>query len=200
VNARAARAEQRLQTAEELLRELDLLKRWSRYGEVTVVGSVGLGLVVAPDIDLEIHAPAPRVADGFAVMSALAELPQVRRITYLDARDRHEQGQYWKLEYEHEVTWTVDMWVFGPDVPGGGPLTAALRDALTDESRGAILAIKEEAAASGERAPGYWLYQAVLDGGVSSYAEFRDWLGDRNIYERTGWMPTTTSSRPRPSE
>jgi hypothetical protein len=190
VTTRAARAEARLQTAYELLRELDLIKRWSRYGEVTVVGSVGIELVVAPDIDLEIRSTQPRVADGFAVMSALAELPQVRRITYLDARDRHEQGQYWKLEYETgDVTWTVDMWVFGPGVVGGGPLTAALREVLTPDTRDTILAIKEEAATRGERAPGYWLYQAVLDGGASSYDEFRDWLGDRNIYERTGWFP-----------
>ncbi|TDW17587.1 hypothetical protein [Kribbella kalugense] len=188
---RAARAEARLQVAQELISELDLIGRWSRYGDVTVVGSVGIGLVVEPDIDLEIRSDEPRVADGFAVMGPLAELPKVRRITYLDARDRHEQGQYWKLEYElsDEVTWTVDMWVFGSDVLGGGPLTAALREVLTPASRDAILAVKEEAASLGERAPGYWLYQAVLDGGVRSYDEFRHWLGDRNVYERTGWFP-----------
>lgn len=195
MNTHAARAEARLQTAQELLRELQLLERWSTYGEATVVGSVALGLVVAPDIDLEIHVENPQVADGFAVMSKLAELPKVRRITYLDARDRHERGQYWKLEYEHEVTWTVDVWVFGPGVPGGGPLTSALRAALTAESREVILGIKEEAAALGERAAGYWLYQAVLDGGVASYDEFRGWLGDRNIYERTGWLPTNSRTR-----
>ena len=90
---RAARAEARLRVAQELLRELDLIERWSRYGDVTIVGSVGIGLVVEPDIDLEIRSDEPRVADGFAVMAALAELPRVRRIRYLDARDRHEQGQ-----------------------------------------------------------------------------------------------------------
>jgi hypothetical protein len=196
--ARAARAEARLHTAHELLRELDLIERWSAYGEVTVVGSVGIELVVAPDIDLEIRSEEPRVADGFAVMSALAELPQVRRITYLDARDRHEQGQYWKLEYERpDDTWTVDMWVFGPETIGGGPLTTALRQHLTPDARDTILAIKEEAVARGERALGYWLYQAVLDHGASSYDEYRDWLGDRNIYERTGWLTGPSSMSPR---
>ncbi|TDO62574.1 hypothetical protein EV651_106189 [Kribbella sp. VKM Ac-2571] len=188
--ARAARAEARLQTAHELLRDLDLIARWSVYGEVTVVGSVAIGLVVDPDIDLEIRSDEPRVADGFAVMSVLAELPQVRRITYLDARDRHEQGQYWKLEYETpDDTWTVDMWVFGPNAPSGGPFAEALRHHLTPDTRDTILAIKEEAAGRGERARGYWLYQAVLDGGASSYDEYRAWLGNRNIYERTNWLP-----------
>jgi hypothetical protein len=132
------------------------------------------------------------------VMSVLAELPQVRRITYLDARDRHEQGQYWKLEYETpDDTWTVDLWVFDPDTLGGGPLAAALQKHLTPDSRDTILAIKEEAATRHERAHGYWLYQAVLDGGASSYDEYRDWLGDRNIYERTGWLTGPSSTSPR---
>ncbi|RZT12610.1 hypothetical protein EV649_6965 [Kribbella sp. VKM Ac-2569] len=196
--ARAARAEARLQAAHELLRNLDLIERWSAYGEVAVVGSVAIELVVDPDIDLEIRSEEPCVADGFAVMSVLAELPQVRRITYLDARDRHEQGQYWKLEYETpDDTWTVDIWVFGPEAIGGGPLAEALRDVLTPATRDTILAIKEEAATRGERARGYWLYQAVLDGGASSYDEYRDWLGDRNIYERTGWLTDSSSTSPR---
>ena len=180
--------------AQEVLGELDLLRRWSRYGEVVVVvGSVGLELVVAPDIDLEIWSDEPRVTDGFAVLGELAELPRVRRITYLDARDRHERGQYWKLEYERmpDETWTVDMWVFahGSGVTAGAGLTAELRDKLTRQDRDAILAVKEEAAELGERAPGYWLYQAVVDGGVQTYDSFRSWLGDRNIYERTDWLP-----------
>jgi hypothetical protein len=188
------RAEARLRTARGIMRELDLPGRWSPYGELVVVGSVGIGVVVAPDIDVEIYSDAPRVGDGFAVMAALAELPKSRRITYLDARDRHEGGQYWKLEYEltADETWTVDMWVFAGDVrtSKGAALTRAVREALTEETRDRILAVKEEAARLGERAYGYWLYQAVLEAGVETYADYRAWLGDRNIYERTGWMPS----------
>ena len=193
VDERAARAEGRLRAAYGIVRELDLLERWRKYGGVVIVGSVGIGVVVPLDIDVEIHSDEPRVADGFAVMAALAELPKARRITYLDARDRHEQGQYWKLEYEltSEEPWTIDMWVFerASTVASGAALTAALREALTPETRDRILAINEEAEGLGERARGYWLYQAVLDAGVNNYAEYREWLGDRNIYERTLWMP-----------
>jgi hypothetical protein len=193
-NDLVARGDLRLQTAQEIVHDLDILGRWGRYGEPAIVGSVGIGVVVAPDIDIEIYSDEPRVSDGFAVMRPLAELPKSRRITYLDARDRHEQGQYWKLEYERtpDQTWTIDMWVFARDsraATRGAALTAAVREALTAQTREHILAIKEEAAALGERAYGYWLYQAVLDAGVRSYAEFRAWLGDRNIYERTSWMP-----------
>ncbi|TDD24688.1 hypothetical protein E1218_16185 [Kribbella turkmenica] len=187
------RAAARQRTAHDILRDLDLLGRWSRYGDPVVVGSVAIGVVVPPDIDLEIYSDEPRVADGFAVMAPLAELPSTRRITYLDARDRHEQGQYWKLEYEltADATWTIDMWVFDR-AARGADLTTAVREALTDETRDYILTIKEEAAALGERAYGYWLYQAVLDAGVHSYPDFKAWLGERNIYERTSWAPRRT--------
>ncbi|WP_405069676.1 hypothetical protein OG558_08255 [Kribbella sp. NBC_01510] len=193
VDERAARAEGRLRAAYGIVRDLELLERWGKYGEVVIVGSVGIGVVEPLDIDMEIHSDEPRVADGFAVMAALAELPKARRITYLDARDRHEQGQNWKLEYEltSDETWTIDTWVFehASTVASGAALTAALREALTPETRDRILAIKEEAEGLGERARGYWLYQAVLDAGVNNYAEYREWLGDWNIYERTSWMP-----------
>ena len=149
----------RRQQAHEILRDLDLQERWSPHGEVVIVGSVATDLVVAPDIDLEIHSPDPRPADGFAVLAPLAEHPNVRRIAYLDA-----------------------------------PLAAALQTVLTPRTRSTILAIKEQAAALGERAPGYWLYQAVLDHGVRTYADFQTWLGARNIYARTGWLPSSSSS------
>lgn len=190
---RAVRAEARLATARTIMRELDLFERWRPYGELVIVGSVGIGVVVAADIDVEVHSDQPQVGDGFAVMAALAELPKVRRITYLDARDRHERGQYWKLEYQltPDETWTIDTWIFerGPDVASGAELTAAMRAALTPETRDRILAIKEEAANLGERTRGYWLYQAVLDVGARTYADYQSWLGTRNIYERTAWLP-----------
>jgi hypothetical protein len=191
---RRARSDARLRTARKILTDLELLTRWSKYGEALVVGSVGVGLVVQPDIDIDVFSDEPRVLDGFAVMGPLAELPQTRSVTYLDARDRPEQGQYWKVDYEltADETWTIDIWVFDRDrrTSTATPLAEAVRRALTDETSDRILAIKEEAAARGERAYGYWLYQAVMDAGVRSYPQFRAWLGDRNIYERTGWRPT----------
>jgi hypothetical protein len=193
------RADVRLARAGEVVRDLELVERWGPYGDVVIVGSVGIGVVVAPDVDLEVWSAEPRVGDGFAVVRELAELPGVRRVTYLDARDRHERGQYWKVEYEFtpDETWTIDTWVFPGSAAAskGAAMAAAVREALAAPGRAGdrdrILAIKEEAAVLGERAYGYWLYQAVLEAGVDSYAGYKAWLGDRNIYERTSWLPRT---------
>ena len=196
VNARTergARAAARLAVAHQIIDDLDLLERWKPYGEPVLVGSVAVNLVVRPDIDLEIHADTPTVAAGFEVAAALAELPNVRGIRYKDERRTPEQGLYWKVEYVRDGTefWTIDMWLFGRDHPGptAAPLIGALRSALTDDTRDTILAIKEEATAQGARAYGHWLYRAVLNNGVRSYAEFLTWLGNRDVWDRMTWHP-----------
>lgn len=192
---RAARADCRQREARQIIDDLDLVGRWGNLGEVFIVGSVEIDVVVKPDIDLEVRCSNPTVTDGFGVMAALAELPSTRRILYLDARDHHEAGQYWKLEHEAtpDTTWRIDMWVFDTQSPppaNSPELSAAIRDALTPETRDRILAIKEEAVARGVRAYGYWLYQAVLDHDVHDLDAYSAWLGNRNVYERTGWMPS----------
>lgn len=67
-----ARAEARRLSAWRVLERLDLMRRWTRYGEPFVVGSVALGVVVRPDIDMEIVTDEPRVEDGFAVVAECA--------------------------------------------------------------------------------------------------------------------------------
>lgn len=113
------RARARRDEAHQVLEELRLLERWSTYGEPVVVGSVALDVVVRRDIDLEILCDQPSIADGFALMSALAVLPGVRGIRYRDSRDERGQGLYWKLDYEPAADrpWTVDMWVWPPGSP-----------------------------------------------------------------------------------
>jgi hypothetical protein len=189
-----ARAGERLRAAWQILDEIDLIERWRPYGEPFVVGSVALDLVVRPDIDFEVlTSTPPSIRDGFAVTSAIAELPNVRGVRYTDFRDKPEQGLYWKVLYERTPaeTWTLDLWMFARDHPG--PLASSLvepvRAALTDDARDTILAIKEAAAEQGERAWGHWLYRAVINEGVRDYAEFLEWFGDRDVWARETWTP-----------
>jgi hypothetical protein len=99
-----ARAEARRQSAWRVLERLDLVRRWTRYGEPIVVGSVALRVVVRTDIDMEIVTDEPRVEDGFAVVAECARIPGV-----LCGRYRNElvngdptlpSGVYWKLDYQ----------------------------------------------------------------------------------------------------
>lgn len=55
------RAEQRRQTAEAILRDLDLMSRWRRFGRPVLVGALAIDVAVAPDIDMEIYCPESAV-------------------------------------------------------------------------------------------------------------------------------------------
>jgi len=187
------RAEARRLAAHDVLERLQIVERWSAIGEPTVVGAVAYGLVVAPDIDLEIRCAQPRVEDGFAVLSEIAPLPGVWRVRFSNELESPDQGLYWQIRYRFapgSEPWKLDMWLLPHDHrgPKSTNMVDAMRRALTDETRVAILEIK--AAVSGEGARSIDVYRAVLDDGVRSAPEFAEW-NERNA--STGlvdWRPS----------
>ncbi|WP_406135055.1 hypothetical protein [Streptomyces sp. NBC_01089] len=191
--ARLDRARRRRAAALDILGELDLVRRWRTCGDPVVVGSVALDLVVEADIDLEIYSEVPSVAQGFAALTPCAELPGVRRLRFTNALDLADQGLYWRLDYEAAggETWQVDMWWLPSGHPGprAADLVGPLRDALTDETRNAVLTVKEGAAEAGESLAGVWVYQAVLDHGVRTYPEFVAWRARTPTDRLTTWLP-----------
>jgi hypothetical protein len=181
-----ARAEARRQAAWTVLERLELLRRWRRYGEPVVVGSVALGVVVRPDIDLEIVTDAPRVEDGFAVVTACAHIPGVRRARFrnelVDPDPGSPTGLYWRLEYRADdgQWWTIDMWLLDHDAPGrGAEMAARLGPLLTDDRRVVVCAIKESALARQRRVSGLAVCQAVVYHGVRNLEEFDRWAAGR---------------------
>lgn len=161
-----------------VLEDLGLLSRWAAHGEVHLVGSVALDLVVEPDIDLEIYSASPDIGKGFTVLAALAVLPGVRRARFTNTLDTADPGLYFQLQYEREgTTWKIDMWYLADDYPGprGNELTGPLLSALTPVTRDRILAIKETALDRAEPVRGIRVYQAVLGEEITDYAGFLAW-------------------------
>jgi hypothetical protein len=186
--------------AERIIRTLDLPDRWSPYGQPILVGAVAHGLVGKPDVDLEVFCERPRIEDGFAVVSALALQPGVWKVRFSNELDGPNCGLYWQLRYRDPASatqevWKLDMWLLGHDCPGpvARDLIEPMRDALTAETRTAILAIKRDTLADRD-VHGIDVYQAVLDGGVRTTADFRDWLTTHRPAGLTRWHP---SIRPR---
>ena len=154
----------RRQTALRILKELQLLERWQVYGKPYLVGAVSYGLVVAPDIDLEVYCPdTPRIDEGFAVMAACAGHPGIRQVKFSNRLQDEDQGLYWQLRYLNEdgMEWKVDMWSMGYDYPGPASrdMVEPMQRCLTVDTRAAILEIKEQLlaqpdpAASAQRRP-----------------------------------------------
>jgi hypothetical protein len=180
-----ARAEARRQAAWRVIERFDLLRRWARYGEPAVVGSVALRVVVRPDIDIAVVTDTPRVEDGFAVVAGCATVPGVLRGRYradLPPGDpSFPSGLYWKLDYQAAdgLVWTIDMWLLERGDRQGPDTTTRIGRLLTDDRRASVLAIKEAAAAQGRRVPGIAVCQAVIDAGVGTLEQFDRWAATR---------------------
>jgi hypothetical protein len=195
------RAKVRQEIAERILDELDLVDRWSRYGRCNVVGAVAYGLVVKPDIDLEIFCPAtPKIEDGFDVIGECALHPNVKKVRFWNALGPPHHGLYWQIVYDHAgQAWKIDMWAMAESYaePCGSRLTEPMLRALSDESWRVILRLKEAVMADASlECPSIQIYRAVLDNSVSTLDELREWLP---VHPLTGvvtdWKPRS-GSRP----
>jgi len=187
------RADVREATARRLIDDLGLVREWSALGRPVVVGSVAHGLVVSPDIDMEVFCPEPSIADGFAVLARLAEHRRVRKARFWNDVEGPNLGLYWQLRCldDDGAEWKVDTWTVAEDHPG--PLAAWLVEpmsaALSPEARAAVLSLKE-ARARGDvpSYPSIEIYRAVIDHGVCSPAELVAFLGDGDT-GLSRWLP-----------
>ena len=166
------------------------------FGNPIVVGAVAYGLVVAPDIDMEIFCEAPKIKDGFEVLQTCALHPRVRKARFANELDGPDQGLYWQLRYltEGGQMWKIDMWSLCHDHPG--PYAAALVDpmqqALTDETRQVILTVKEQALLDPTlQCSSINIYRAVLDDGIRDVGQFRIWLEHNQTSGLLTWKPST---------
>jgi len=176
------RAAQIRREAESVLHGQGLLAMAQRLGETFVGGSYFLDLMVWRDLDLYIKAPDVSIADFFSLGADVTAHFGAWKSFFTDNRARDPRGLYWgiRLGDLREGAWKFDIWAvdaarFDDTVHQAGTFI----DRLTAESRGAILQIKAK----------YWddpryrgtvtsatIYEAVLDAGVRTIAEFETYL------------------------
>lgn len=188
---RAARTRQQ---AAAILDDLGLLEKWRRFGRPVLVGAVSFDLAVAPDIDMEVYCPELRIEHGFQVLAECALNPRVMAAQFLNALSSPDKALYWQLRYRTDdgTEWKIDMWSAPKDydLPRGEDFVQPMKDSLTDETRAAILALKE--ARAEDRLPTFLsvdLYRAVLDGGVRNVSQMQQWLQLNQVGVLTAWKP-----------
>ncbi|MDX9979175.1 MAG: hypothetical protein RBU25_03910 [Lentisphaeria bacterium] len=151
-------------------------------------------LVVSPDIDMEIYCPDLRIEHGFQVLGECALNPRVTKARFSNELNGADKALYWQLRYVYTdgVEWKIDMWSAPVDygLPRSEELVGPMRAALTLETREAILRLKERRAQdAGLQCPSIDLYRAVLDDGVRTPAELRDWLATHSTGGLSDWKP-----------
>lgn len=194
MNAVLKRAATKQTIAEEILADLDLVSKWSAFGEPYIVGATAMGLLVAPDIDMEIYCDSLRIEDGFSILQKCAHNPNVAGTEFKNCLYTPDQGYYWKLNYRDEEgeLWKIDMWSVKKKHSGplGKDFVEPMRKALTPDLREKILKIKEGTLIDPSiQCRSVFIYQAVLEGQVTDIEGLREWLKDRDIERLNEWTP-----------
>jgi hypothetical protein len=185
------RQDARQKKARAVLAALQPLERWERFGKPRLCGAMSYGLLVAPDIDIEIFGDL-RVNAGFSLVSDWARDPAVDRALFINAVGAPDGGLGWELRYWLEdVGWTVQMWLLPHDY--GGPrsadLVAPMRTVLRSNTRRRILHIKEALVARKDEYRSIDVYRSVLDDGVNDVEEYDRWRRSHSSTGLLDWSP-----------
>jgi hypothetical protein len=174
-----------------VLEELGIVRLLSQIGNPVQLGSSALGLMVWPDIDMTVSCPGLSIERTFETMLPIYTHPQVRRVRYanevgnfnptgLELDDRYYFGVYYHASTGTEWKVDISFWLSVEEHPE--PVHDAVARKLTEEARLSILWIKDV----WYRLPTYRsqvysvdIYDAVLEHGVRTPAEFDIYLAER---------------------
>ena len=179
----------------DIIRDTEVVNIWSSVGgTANLVGSLKTGLLVKNrDVDFHIYTEPFSLADSFSAMARLAENKRISRISYTNLVEAEDQCIEWHAWYEHPdgETWQMDLIHILPESPYAGyfeKVTDRINSALTEETRNAILTIKD-AIPDDQKVMSILVYQAVLQGGVRDVESFWQWKEQNPDEGIVTWMP-----------
>jgi hypothetical protein len=189
------RRQQELQLeAGGIIRDLDLVTHLSLLGDVEHIGSSASGLMVWRDIDLGVRCRDLSLGRVWETLMPILTDPRVVALDYRNETEERspsglpaDQRYYIVLRYEtaagHE--WKIDLSLWLSYEPRGQlEHVAELRRRLTDETRLAILWIKDvwhTRPVYPYKVGGTDVYDAVLEHGVRTPTEFDAYLHERGM-------------------
>ena len=178
--------------AAALLNELDRSGVFADIGPLEVTGSYISHLMCWRDLDVMLLVGADYgPQDVLHLISQIMELPGVVGFDYRDERaDRSPTGEVRDERYHVPILleraagiWRLDLSLWLHDIHDN--VTAwhqELHNKITDEQRTAVLRIKDVwflLPSYPDEIGGFEIYTAVMEDGVRTPEEFRDWLADR---------------------
>ncbi len=177
--------------ATAVLDDLRLLAPLGEMGEVALIGSYALGLMVWRDLDIHIYCPTLTAARVFSALRPMAMHPRVIRLNFDNWRGPNAipafpDGYYWGIHYRAVIgcEWKLDLWFLPEGTPREATaLVARMTRDLKPETRHAILSLKE----IWHRLPSYGrmvtsvdVYDAVLYHVVRTPDDFARYLRSRS--------------------
>lgn len=176
--------------ATEVLARLNLIDAISKYGEVEVVGSVALGLMTWPDIDIDLESrKGINDEDYFEIISYIFRQKNISRIVLIDNRSSFEknrpQSMYIGIIYNLDgMDWKIDIRYLNSSEARAGDISKQIPRKLTTNTIQSVLEIKtafHNHPKYGKAISGYTIYNAVLEKNVSTVEEFKKYLENSGI-------------------
>ena len=179
--------------AHEVLAELDLIPCLNRLGYAEHVGSSVWGLMVWRDLDVGARCQQPSAERVFDILRPVMIHPGVHEMLYREetgprspSGQPQDQRYYFVIRYNTAAShyWKIDISVWLTDAPRNQLRHLDyLAQQLTEETRLAILWIKDvwhRLPTYPDEVSGTDIYEAVLDHGVRTPAQFAAYLEDRD--------------------
>ena len=188
-------AAQNMEQARQIIRDTRIISIWESVGaEINLVGSLKMGLMMKhKDIDFHIYTPTLTPSVSFAAITQLAEHPAIKRIEYINSIDTDEHCIEWHASYlaPDNTSWQIDMIhiLKGSRYDGYFERVAErIAAVLTPETRNTILLLKYETPDT-EKIMGIEYYQAVIQDGIRTYADFMKWRETHPTNRIIEWIP-----------
>jgi hypothetical protein len=183
--------------AQRVLEELNLIELLSKGGVLRQTGSSTLGLMVWRDIDLQVSSPGLSIEQAFALLHPLLIHPRVKHVRYFHQSAHFkltglDERYFFMVFYEQEdhAEWKLDISFWLGEGIHPEPVHEAIKQQLTPVTCLTILQIKEvwyQLPAYRSEVYSTDIYDAVLQHGVRTLAEFDHYLAQRG-------KPTHTKS------
>ena len=190
-----AKSQQLQQQAWAVIEETGVIKHWEAIGAtINLVGSLKTGLLIKNrDIDFHIYTDPFKLADSFAAIAKLAENDRIQEVSYTNLLKAEDKCIEWHASYQDRqgALWKIDMIHILKDSPFAGffeSVAERIAEALTEESREAILRIKHALPAE-EQVMSIQVYQAVIESGVRDIESFWLWKNQHSSAGIITWVP-----------
>ena len=172
----------------EVIKNLEIEKILSVYGEFKLVGSIVYGLMTWRDIDMDLRLDNdPTDLTYWEIVQSLFKKSGVNLLTLADNRKQREKDRpksmYIGIKYEDKDKniWKIDIRILGKEFVTTDKVAELIKKATT-EQRQLILFIKSQV----HNDPKYHkdfssldIYEAVIINNITTLQEFKDYLKNK---------------------
>lgn len=168
----------------EILKEMKLMEYLANFGNPQIVGSLALGLMTWPDIDIELVKEI-REDEYWKMVKYIFQQSNLKGIFIMDYRSslnpNTPKGLYIGVRYygKQKSPWKIDIWFLPKRDPNVENLNEWIKNVLKDEHRLPILEIKHALSSHPKYTKEIFsvdIYRAVIERGIKNIEQFKKYL------------------------